>query len=92
MYAVILWDAAQTDLDNIVQYIAVDNPTAAEKLGMDLIDVVMSLETLPYRGSRVRKHPGVLKLIHGNYVITYRIYESNHTVQVLGFTHGARIK
>lgn len=61
MYAVILSDAAQTDLDNIVRYIAVDNPTAAEKLGLDLIDVAMSLETLPYRGSRVRKHPGVLK-------------------------------
>ncbi len=77
MYAVVLSAAAQTDLDNIVQYIAVDNPTAAEKLGLDLID---------------EKHRGVLKLIHGNYVITYRIDESNHTVQVLGFTHGARIK
>jgi plasmid stabilization system protein ParE len=92
MHAVVLSAAAQTDLDNIVQYIAVDNPTAAEKLGLDLIDVAMSLETLPYRGSRVQKHRGVLKLIHGNYVITYRIDESNHTVQVLGFTHGARIK
>jgi plasmid stabilization system protein ParE len=38
MYAVILSDAAQTDLDNIVRYIAVDNPTAAEKLGLDLIE------------------------------------------------------
>jgi plasmid stabilization system protein ParE len=92
MYAVVLSAAAQTDLDNIVQYIGVDNPTAAEKLGLDLIDVAMSLETLPYRGSRVQKHRGVLKLILGNYVLTYRIDESNHTVQVLGFTHGARIK
>jgi len=85
MYAVILSDAAQTDLDNIVRHIAVDNPTAAEKLGLDLIDVAMSLETLPYRGSRVQKHRGVLKLIHGNYVITYRIDESNHTVQSTRF-------
>ena len=92
MYAVVLSAAAQTDLDNIVQYIAVGLSTAAERLGLDLIDVAMSLETLPYRGSRVRKYRAVLKLIHGNYVITYRIDESNHTVQVLGFTHGARIK
>jgi plasmid stabilization system protein ParE len=56
MYAVVLSAAAQTDLDDIVRYIAVDNPTAAEKLGLDLIDVAMSLETLPYRGSRVQKH------------------------------------
>ena len=92
MYSVILSDAAQTDLDNIVQYIAVHNPTAAEKLGLELIDVATSLETFPYRGSRVRKHPRVRKLVHSNYVITYRIREPNRTVEVLGFTHGAQIK
>ncbi|MBV8213724.1 MAG: type II toxin-antitoxin system RelE/ParE family toxin [Verrucomicrobia bacterium] len=91
-YAVILSNAAQTDLDSIVQYVAVDNPTAAEKLGLELIDVAMSLETLPYRGTQVRKNQNVRKLIHSNYVITYRIVESNQTVQVLGFTHCARIK
>ncbi len=92
MYVVILSNAAQTDLDNIVGYLAVHNAAAAEKLGLELIDTAMSLETLPYRGSRVRNHLGVRKLVHGNYVIAYRVKESNHTVQVLGFTHGARIK
>jgi len=92
MYSVILSDAAQTDLDNIVQYIAVHNPTAAEKLGLELIDLAMSLQTFPYRGSRVRKHPGVRKLVHSSYVITYRVREPNRTVEVLGFTHGARIE
>jgi plasmid stabilization system protein ParE len=53
MYSVILSDAAQTDLDNIIQHIAVHNPTAAEKLGLELIDVAMSLQTFPHRGSRV---------------------------------------
>jgi len=86
MYAVILSDAAQIDLDSIVQYIAVHNPTAAEKLGLELIDIAMSLQTFPYRGSRVRK------LVHSNYVIIYRIREPNRIVEVLGFTHGARIK
>jgi plasmid stabilization system protein ParE len=92
MYAVILSDAAQSDLDNIVEFIAAHNPTAAEKLGLELIDVAMSLETFPYLGSRVRKYRGVRKLVHGNYVITYRVNESHHAVQVLGFTHGARIE
>ena len=92
MYVVVLSNAAQTDLDNIVEYLAVHNPAAAEKLGLELIDTAMSLETLPYRGSRMRNPPGVRKLIHGNYVITYRVKESNHTVQVLGFTHGARVR
>jgi plasmid stabilization system protein ParE len=92
MYSVILSDTAQTDLYNIVQYIAVHNPTAAEKLGLELIDLAMSLQTFPYRGSRVRKHPRVRKLVHSDYVITYRVREPNRTVEVLGFTHGARIE
>jgi plasmid stabilization system protein ParE len=92
MYSVILSDTAQTDLDNIVQYIAVHNPTAAEKLGLELIDLAMSLQTFPYRGSRVRKHPRVRKLVQSDYVITYRVREPNRTVEVLGFTHGARIE
>ena len=92
MYSVILSDTAQTDLDNIVQYIAVHNPTAAEKLGLELIDLAMSLQTFPYRGSWVRKHPRVRKLVHSDYVITYRVREPNRTVEVLGFTHGAQIK
>jgi len=92
MYSVILSDTAQTDLDNIVEYIAVHNPTAAEKLGLELIDLAMSLQTFPYRGSRVRKHPRVRKLVHSDYVITYRVREPNRTVEVLGFTHGARIE
>ena len=50
MYAVILSDAAQTDLDNIVRHIAVDNPTAAEKLGLDLIDVAIAWKLCPTAG------------------------------------------
>jgi plasmid stabilization system protein ParE len=51
MYVVVLSNAAQTDLDNIVEYLAFHNPAAAQKLGLELIDTAMSLETLPYRGS-----------------------------------------
>jgi len=52
MYVVVLSNAAQTDLDNIVEYLAFHNPAAAQKLGLELIGTAMSLETLPYRGSR----------------------------------------
>jgi plasmid stabilization system protein ParE len=47
---------------------------------------------MPYRGSKVKKRRGVLKLIHQNYLIYYRINEGNKTVEVLSFKHGARIK
>jgi plasmid stabilization system protein ParE len=47
---------------------------------------------MPYRGSKVKKLRGVLKLIHGNYLIYYRVNEGKKTVEVLSFKHGARMK
>ena len=85
-------EEAHEDLRNIVAYIASENPGAAEKLGGELLDEVMSLESLPYRGSRVKKRRGLLKLIHGNYLIYYRIREQKKIVEILAFKHGAQIK
>ena len=62
MYVVIL-EAAHEDLRNIVAYTSNENPNAAETLGRELLDEATSLESLPYRGSRVRKGRGLLELI-----------------------------
>ena len=91
MYVVIL-EAAHEDLKNIVGYISNENPNAAETLGGELLDEAMSLESLPYRGSRVKKRRGLLKLIHGNYLIYYRIKEQRQVVEIVAFKHGAQIK
>jgi len=72
---VVILEAAHEDLRNIVAYISNENPNAAETLGGELLDEAMSLESLPLRGSRVKKRGGLLKLIHGNYLIYYRIKE-----------------
>ena len=77
MYVVIILEAAHEDLRNIVAYISNENPNAAETLGSELLDEAMSLESLPYRGSRVKKRRRLFKLIHGNYLIYYRIKEQN---------------
>jgi len=92
MYAVIILEEALEDLRNIVAYVAKENPGAAETLGCELLDQAMSLESLPYRGSRVRKRRGLLKLIHGKYLIYYRIQEQKKIVEILAFKHGAQIK
>ena len=76
----------------IVEYIAGDNPDAAEKTGFELVDLAMSLDSLAYRGSKVKKRSGVLKLVHGNYLIYYRVDEGKKTVEVLSFKHGAQVK
>jgi len=85
-------EEANEDLKNIVGYIANENPSAAETLGGELLDAAMSLESLPYRGSRVKRRRGFLKLIHGQYLIYYRIQEQKKLVEIVAFRHGAQIK
>ncbi|HEY0793051.1 MAG TPA: hypothetical protein VGD78_18440 [Chthoniobacterales bacterium] len=50
------------------------------------------LESLVYHGSKVKKRPGVLKLVHGNYLIYRRVNEAKKTVEVLSFKRGAKVK
>jgi toxin ParE1/3/4 len=92
MYTVIFSKSADKDIVNIVKYVAAENPQAAQELGSNLLDLALSLDSMPFRGSKVKRRRGVLKLIHGNYLIYYRINEGKKTVEVLSFRHGARMK
>ena len=67
IYTVIFSKCADNDIINIVKHVAAKNPQAAKKLGSNLLDLALSLDSMPYRGSKVKKRRGVLKLIfkHG---------------------------
>jgi len=51
---IILAPEAEQDLDEIVSYIAKDNPAAAEKFGIHLIERVELLKSFPRLGRVVR--------------------------------------
>ena len=86
-YEVRLTAKARGDLNEIVAYIAQDNPLAAERLGDELAAEADSLSNYPYRGGLVRRRRNVRRLVHGSYLIVYRIFESNRLIEILRFWH-----
>ena len=55
MDAVFILEEAHEDLISIVARLSLDNPAAAQKLGNELLDLAQRQESMPYRGSSVKK-------------------------------------
>jgi toxin ParE1/3/4 len=88
-FKVILTPQALADLQEILAYIAQDNPVAAQKLHEELRREAFSLKTFPLRGARVKAYAGVRFLVCGNYLIVYWV-KDHQVVQILRFWHAAR--
>jgi toxin ParE1/3/4 len=89
-YRLIYTKPAARDLEEIVRYIAQDNPRAAEKVGLILVTLAESLTQMPYRGSRVRDRGGVYKVVSPPYVVLYRVDEDRRMVRIQRFWHARR--
>ena len=89
---VILTPQSLDDLEQIVTFIAEDNPERARSFGSELIDRALSVATFPERGRAVPEigEPAVREIIHGSYRIIYDIFPDRKTIYVLRFWHGAR--
>jgi toxin ParE1/3/4 len=87
---VVLALRAQRDLEEIVRYIARDNPAAAEKCGRGLHDQAQLLGESPELGSKVRSCEHVRALLRGAYYIVYRYPPGAQRIEVLRFWHSAR--
>ena len=62
---IILAPEAEQDLNEIVAYIAKDNPAAAEKFGIHLIERIELLKSFPRLGRVVRGRRGERVLVEG---------------------------
>lgn len=93
-YRIIVWrPIAEADLDNILDYIAQDNPTRAEEFGQELRDKTLPLAQHPKLGRTGR--PGlpdyVRELVaHRNYILFYRVLDETRTVEILRVKHLAQ--
>lgn len=80
-----LTEDARADLREIVEFIARQSPSAAGRVGNELLDVAESLGVLPSRGEPVRHRSGMRRIFRWNYAIYYRVNESEKRVEVLRF-------
>ncbi len=91
-FKVILTPQSLDDLENIVTFIAKDNPGRARTFGNELIDRALATSAFPELGRVVPEigEPSVRETIHGAYRIIYEIFPNLETIYVLRFWHGAR--
>jgi len=89
-YKVVLAPQAIERLEEIVRYIARDNPAAAEKFGLRLVERTGLLADLPEIGQPYRKRPNVRRLACKPYWIYYRLQREKRIVEIMDFWHSAR--
>lgn len=93
-FQVLVTELANEDLAGLVRYIARDNPAAAERFGLALLEKLKLLREHPMLGRVVpeRGEPNLREIIHPPYRVVHRVREREQIVEVLRFWLGARGK
>lgn len=81
---------SKSDLQDIVKFIARDNPTAAHRFGGTLIDKAEALANAPEIGPTLPQKPNTRFFPVGVYLIIYRPDTKRRIVRILRFWHAAR--
>lgn len=87
-WQVALTDEADADLGEVVAFLAKKSPAVAERIGLELVALIFSLDQLPNRGAPVRRRPGLRKLAHRKYLVIYRVNEAAFLVEILRIWDG----
>ena len=90
--SVIITPRALEDLDEIVAFIAQNNPERAQTFGDALLSKALQLEAHPLMGRMVpeERDPAVREVMHGSYRIVYRLVGTAQEVFIIRFWHAAR--
>jgi plasmid stabilization system protein ParE len=87
-YEVIFSPLTDTDFDNILHYIAADNPIAAIRFVDRLRE--RSIEFLSIRPNGGRRLGKARYIAFGNYIVVYRVETAALRVRILLITEGHR--
>ena len=88
-YQIIITARAERDLENIRNFIARDNPEAADDFCAKLVREAKSLRTFPHRIGTFAKRPNIRKMPYQAYLIFYKLGDEARTVEILRFWHSA---
>jgi toxin ParE1/3/4 len=91
-YKVIFAPAAIARLEDIVWYIAADDPATAKTFAMHLLERVDLLSEFPELGTPYRKRKNVRRLRCDPYFIYYRVRHESRLIEVMDFWHSARME
>ena len=81
--------SADADLDDIYEWIARDDPQAAERTVERIVDAAKRLRHFPDSGtSRPELGPQARSIVIGKYLVLYRV--GSDSVDILRVVHGAR--
>jgi len=85
-HKVIFSSQSNRDLGRIVEFLALKNPSAAERLGNALVDHALLLGKMPHLGAPVQARPQIRRLFHRPWVlIYYRIDDRTQVVEIVRF-------
>ncbi|AET67802.1 addiction module toxin, RelE/StbE family [Desulfosporosinus orientis DSM 765] len=85
---------AEKDLTEILEYIQIDNPTAALTLLNEIDKAISELSYFPYMGSAPKDQRLILlnyrMLIVANYLVFYVVLDGEEVVEIRRILHGKR--
>jgi len=93
-YRIVWRPIAEADLNNIIDYIAQDNPIRAEAFAQYLRDKTLPLAQHPRLGRTGRPGlPAFLRelVAHRNYLVFYRVLDETRTVEILRVKHTVQL-
>jgi toxin ParE1/3/4 len=91
-WEIVLSASAESDLENIVSYIARHNPDAAIRVGNALISRSESLAEFPEMGRVVPEfsQKDLREVVYRSYRIIYRLISGRQRIEIVRFWHAAR--